>query len=74
MKTVKVGGEYCRQYEDTDTYWMDGRWKRWLESYIHRECRWVRWGIDARDGQMTWQVVVLAMLLAWLIVLIFAKS
>lgn len=65
MKMVKIGGEYYRQYEDSDTYWMSERWKRWLASDIEREWRFVRWGIETREGEMTWQIVLLATCPLW---------
>lgn len=55
-----------RFIERPKEHWMDERWRAHMESYVHRECRFVRWGIETPwDGETTWQVYALALLLPW---------
>lgn len=62
MKTVKVGGSYFTQYEASDIHFMSETWKRWLEAHIQSEWRFVRWGFETREGDLSWQMALLCMM------------
>lgn len=65
MRHVKIDGEYYRQYEADDAARMTETWRKWIEEDIHRDWRFRRWGMGPPvgcDHEMSWQMVLLAMM------------